>query len=383
MDLPGLLGPGQRPVAGRLAVLAALPFLLVSCQVGAQAGRQTPQAATATKPALALAENAPVEPSPTPSAPAPALSAGASPPATPWPGLASMPTNTAVPTATPIPTASPTPSVTPTASPLPTRVNGLTIDQFIVMPSQVRSHVQAIYLRGQALGRDAHAFSRLGASTVATTLFLTRFDSGRYNLGDYDYLQPAIDHFAGSYGRLGVAVRRGLTAWAVFSPSWASKESCQPDEDVLSCEIRLHNPGLILVVMGTNDTGPAADFEANMRRLIEETTKQGIIPVLLTKADRYEGPDNRNNNILRRLAAEYQIPLLDFDRLAGTLPDRGLTADGVHLTLFDAHDYTQAKGFERGYGLLNLSTLMILETVRQQMVAAGNRPPVASPPPAP
>lgn len=375
--------PGHPALAGRAAVLAALLLLLAGCQAGAQASRRTLQEAAVTKPALALAETNPTMPSPTHAAPVPILSAGVSPQATPRPRPASLPTNTAVPTATPIPTASPTPTITPTASPPSTRVNGLAIDHFVIMPPQVRSHVQAIYLRGQALGRDAHAFSRLGASTVATTLFLTRFDSGRYNLGDYAYLQAAIDHFAGSYGRLGVAVRRGLSAWAVFSPSWASKESCQPDEDILSCEIRLHNPGLILVVMGTNDTGPAADFEANMRRLIEETSKQGIIPVLLTKADRYEGPDNRNNNILRRLAAEAQIPLLDFDLLASTLPDRGLTADGVHLTLFDAHDYTQAKGFERGYGLLNLSTLMVLEAVRQQMVAAGHRPPVASPPPAP
>ena len=66
---------------------------------------------------------------------------------------------------------------------------------------------------------------------------------------------------------------------------------------------------------------------------------EGVIPVLATKADRFEGEDNRNNKIIRQAAYDYRVPLWDFDLLAGTLPGRGMGADDVHLTFFDYYDY--------------------------------------------
>jgi hypothetical protein len=67
-----------------------------------------------------------------------------------------------------------------------------------------------------------------------------------------------------------------------------------------------------------------------MRQIVEFTITNNVVPVLGTKADRIE-ESNINNEIVRRLAAEYQIPLWDFDLVAETLPNRGLGADEVHL----------------------------------------------------
>jgi hypothetical protein len=239
------------------------------------------------------------------------------------------------------------------------------------MPDEVRQHVRAIFGEGQAYGRNPRAFSKLGDSVTLTDHYLTRFDSGHYNLGEYDYLQATIAHYGGSFARYGVATRIGLHAWSIFDPLWANKEWCLPDEDMVACELRLFNPSVLLVKIGSNDSGAASAFDKNMRQLVEFAIDNGVIPILATKADRFEGPDDRNNRMIRQIAQEYQIPLWDYDLVAGTLPRRGLSGDDVHMTMADADDYTKAETFERGYPVSDLTALMTLYEVLQEVTAAG------------
>lgn len=267
---------------------------------------------------------------------------------------------TAVAIAVPTTTSDPHPAQAAVAASLPPALNGLPIDAIVVLTGDVQQHVREIYAAGQALGRNPRAFSKIGDSTIQNPYFLARFDGGAYNLGDYAYLQPVIDHFAGSFGREGMAVRRGLHSWSILNPAWADKTLCQPDETPIACEFRVHNPSVVLIRLGANDSGAAKLFDQNMRQIVEHSIANGVIPVLGTKADRHEGPDNTNNNILRQIAADYRIPLWDFDQLAQTLPYSGLAADGVHMTSFYAHDYTLPEALQRGHGAHNLSALMVL-----------------------
>jgi hypothetical protein len=246
----------------------------------------------------------------------------------------------------------------------PNGINGIPLTSIIVMPPQTVATVRMIYGVGQAFNRNPAAFSKLGDSTIENPYFLARFDTTEYNLGSYSYLQPTLDAFRGSFGRDSVAVRRGLHSWSVYDPMWADPRQCIRPETVLSCEIRLNNPMMLIIKLGSNDVGVPDQFEANMRRLVVDTTMQGVIPVLSTKADRHEG-SNTNNEIIRKLAAEYNVPLWDFDLLAGTLPARGLGEDQVHLTTFYAHDWRQADALTRGYGLMNLTGLMMVNAVWQ------------------
>lgn len=263
-------------------------------------------------------------------------------------------------------TAAPTVEAPPGSTPVQITVNGLQKERIIVMSPAVRENVRDIYRRGLGLGRDSHAFSKLGASIIATVHFLTRWDTGPYDLGPYSYLQPAVDHFAGSFEWEGVGTRVGLHAWAVFNPAWANKELCRANENVIACELRLHNPSVLLIILGTNDLDPEK-FEEKLGEILVYCIDEGVIPVLATKADRYADPDDENNGIIRKLATEYAVPLWDFDLVAATLPGRGIGEDEVHLTLFDQYDYTLEKAFERGYGLYNLTALMALEEVREEM----------------
>jgi hypothetical protein len=265
-------------------------------------------------------------------------------------------------------------AATPTLRPmLATRtvsstINGLPQGDFVLIPDDVIQHAAEIFLRGRAMGRDAHRFSVLGDSIADPSAFLTGFDEGQYDLGDYAYLQPVIDYYMGSFVRQGVTVRPGLNMTAVFDPLWADKEICEPDETILDCELRLHNPSVLLILVGTNDA--AVTFEERMRPVVQFSIDSGVIPILVTKAFSAGGGNNPRNEILRKIAAEYQIPLWDFGLVADTLPNRGLDADGVHMTLFPEHDYTLSWALASGYGAYNLTALMALDAILQDVVLA-------------
>lgn len=294
------------------------------------------------------------------------------------PTMAPEPTATATPSATatpPEPTPTPVPP-SPTPTPRgPTQINGVPMDQIAVMDEETQDHVRAIFAKGQEMGRDPRTFSKLGDSLIATPHFLTQFDSGRYNLGDYGYLQEVIDYYAGSFARYGVAVLPGLHSWAVFDPLWADKDWCLPNESVLACEVRLNNPSILLVLLGTNDSGSPAGFNANLREVVEYCIENGIVPVLATKADRFEGPDNANNISIRQVAADYKVPLWEFDTFADTLPGRGLGDDNVHLSTYPEGDYSQPEALQRGYSAHNLTALVVLDAIHNLTLPLIKSPP--------
>jgi hypothetical protein len=283
-----------------------------------------------------------------------------------------IPTETIIPTATATAEPTLTPSSTPTVTPIPVLVNGIPVDEIVIMDQEVRRQIRETFARGQELGRDAHVFSKIGDSVTLTPHFLTFFDSGRYVLGEYEYLQPAIDYFAGSFERYGVATRIGLHAWSLFDPLWADKDWCLPNEDMVACELRLNNPSVLLIRLGSNDAGAEAAFNDNMRALVEYALENGIVPILGTKADRFEGLDDRNNRIIREIAADYHLPLWDFDHVAETIPQRGLGSDDVHMTMYDSNDYTDPESFTRGYPVSDLTALMALNAVYQEIINPGD-----------
>ncbi|GAB4526023.1 MAG: hypothetical protein OHK0046_42420 [Anaerolineae bacterium] len=316
-----------------------------------------------------------------------ALVSGCSGGAVHLPTLASLPKSTDTPTPSPTHTPTRTPHPTqivvtpavvrlPTFTPTPPRpptLNGLPLETLIVLSSETRAHMREVYARGQRLGRDPHAFSKLGDSTIENPHFLDRFDGEDYNLGAYAYLEPTIAHYQGSFARRSAAVRRGLHAWSVFDPGWAADPACLPNEHVLDCELRVHNPSMIFIRLGTNDRGVPESFDQSLQQVVAHCLENGVIPLLGTKADRRDGAHNINNTIIRKVAEAYQVPLWDFDLAAETLPGRGLTVDNVHMTTFYAHDYTLPAAFQSGYGVHNLLALLVLDDIRREVMNEGGR----------
>jgi hypothetical protein len=89
---------------------------------------------------------------------------------------------------------------------------------------------------------------------------------------------------------------------------------------------------IVFIALGTQEQYSWKDFEQNYRPMVEHALAKGVLPVLVTKADDIEtvsGADSGYiNGVIRKLASEYQVPLLDFDAATRELPNHGLIDEG-------------------------------------------------------
>ncbi len=231
------------------------------------------------------------------------------------------------------------------------------------MVPSVSDRARAIYQSGLAQGNNARAFSKVGDCESQAIWYLTDFDHGQgaYSLGPYAYLQPVIDYYAGSFGRISMAAHASLNAASLMSPLWADRSTCKAGESPLACETRLWRPSLALVMLGTNDSPRPANFEGNMRKVLDTLIGQGVLPVLATKADNLEG-DGSINATIARLAAEYDIPLWNYWAATQPLPHHGLQPDGAHITV-GPNRFDDPKAMESGWAIRNLTALQALDAV--------------------
>ena len=271
------------------------------------------------------------------------------------------PTNTPESTSTPKPTETvdntPTFTLTPSATP-DLRLKPEEWQQWPILP-ELSPAMQAVFEQGQALGRDPHIFSVLGDCQSAPTYFLAMYDEDRYTLEEGQAaLQETIDWYAGSFAHRSVTVENGLNAASALNPLWAmTHEECESTETPVACEIRLSNPSLILVSLGTNWL-PSASFEEYvdyLNQIVDIILEQGVIPVLSTKADNGEGDYNRNLAMVQ-VAYDRQLPLWNFWAAVKDLPNFGLDKDRQNVYL----NY-------KGWDIRNISGLELLDTLRRQL----------------
>ncbi len=273
--------------------------------------------------------------------------------------------------------ATPTPApAIPTVGPLfvkssartnPSAINGVPISRVAVIPDAVRAHIREVYARGQTLGRDARAFSKIGDSTMVYPPFLAAFDSTGFSLGQFAALQPTIDLYAGSFARTSAAARKGMHTWTEFDPDWVSSDDCRSGEGPLDCELRLHNPSIAIIRLGANDFYTVNTFREHLVRIVDVCLERGVVPILGTKPDRLEGDSNALNRIIGQVATEKRIPLWDYDVIAATVPNKGLEKDGVHIRGGGSHNYAAAKAFASGDSLEDLTALILLDAVRREL----------------
>lgn len=258
------------------------------------------------------------------------------------------------------------PSATPPGSPTPTPDTRLPPERWqewpvIPTPSEA---MRIIYRQGLAAGRNPQHFSKIGDCQNVDTYFLAVFDHpGEYSLGaQYAYLQPTIDHFKGSWSRTSLAVKGGMNVASALSPLWADPKQCEKGETPVACEIRWHNPSLVIISMETWwGKKPAATYEAYLRQLVEYVLSQNIVPILATKADNLEG-DHSINAAIARVAYDYDIPLWNFWTAVQPLPNHGLSPDGFHLT-FARNFFDDPARMQSAWPWRNLTALQTLDAV--------------------
>jgi LysM repeat protein len=243
--------------------------------------------------------------------------------------------------------------------------------------SDFSPRVAEIFRAGQARGNRANVFALIGDSNTENPKFLRAFDTGSYDLGGrYAYLQDTIRFFAGSFNRVSPAARGGFSTAKALDPGAADPSMCASGETPVDCELRLQRPSAALVLIGTGDQHSWQGFEERFRRIVQTTIDAGVVPILITKGDDLEHRDNSApsgyiNSVIRRVALEYQVPLLNFSQVLDALPSRGFIEDGFHYNWPSdgrTADFTPDK-LVYGFNQRNLTALQALDVLRRLIIA--------------
>ncbi len=186
-----------------------------------------------------------------------------------------------------------------------------------------------IYRSGIWAGRDANRFTVIGDCNSESPVYLGRFAAGGYDTSSYPALASTVNWFTESFTRTSLATHGSFNASSAFDTAWSDPNQCRSDEGPLACELRVSNASILIVALGTGDQHDWSSFETNYRAIIEYTLNQGVLPVLMTKADALESqeggaPAGYINSVIRRLGAEYRVPVIDFYLATRNLPNHGL-----------------------------------------------------------
>jgi hypothetical protein len=242
--------------------------------------------------------------------------------------------------------------------------------------------MKAVYARGLTDGHDPHRFSKIGDCQNINTYFLAMFDSGSYRLGtDYAYLQPTIDYFSGSWSRKSLAVKGGLNVIAVQNPMWTQivekyvnkPGTCKKGETPLVCELRENNPSFALISMEESWDGSLSIYDQNLRSIVKYVLSLDIVPILATRSELLT-QDRQINDMVVKVAKDYDLPLWNFGAAAAKLPNAGLMNDGVgfHLTRMEGQSqamFDDPKMMQLGFTWRNLTALQTLDAIRKDVGA--------------
>jgi hypothetical protein len=191
---------------------------------------------------------------------------------------------------------------------------------------------RAIYRNSASYGKDVQMFTVAGDCNSQPAVYLQRIAAGLYDVSRLGPLQATVVRFGRSFSRISLAARGGFDTSGMLDPSWADPALCDKTVGPFACEVWVSRASVIFIELGTGDQYEWKNFEQNYRPLVEHALKKGVLPVLATKADDLEAasgaPSGYINSVIRTLALEYKVPLLDFWAASRTLPNNGLLDEG-------------------------------------------------------
>ncbi len=259
----------------------------------------------------------------------------------------------------------------------PTTVNSTSLAKLYAIPviPMISDAMATLYQEGQNSGNASNAITKVGDSLSANVQYLIPMSNDQLELGPYDYLTDTVHYYGKSMATDSVAARIGMSTYGIVDPFWADKSKCEAAETPLDCEFRLKKPSVAFIMFGPNDVRSMTEdkYAGQMRQIIEDTLKHGVIPVVSTFSTH---PDEEffwqsiNFNLqLIALAQEYQIPLINLWAAARILPDYGLDQDKVHLKVSGFNYLKYDTGHEAFYGvsLHNLLSICTLDDIRHKL----------------
>lgn len=217
---------------------------------------------------------------------------------------------------------------------------------------------------------------KVGDSNSANRAYLTPISENNYTLSPYDMLAESVNHFAENMGVNEIAARVGLNGFSLFDTFWSPLDMCETDETPLTCEYRVSRPTIAVIMFGPNDLRVlnSTEYEEQMQRIIEETLDAEVIPVLSTFSSDPEedtwDQSLRFNLILVDLAERFDIPLVNLWAAAQALPNAGIGADNVHMTVSGGSlDLSQGHESRFGVPLQNLLVLHTIDAIYDAVIA--------------
>jgi hypothetical protein len=213
--------------------------------------------------------------------------------------------------------------------------------------SSVLRNARAIYQRGQQLGNFPNSFMKMGESNTGGTVYMCTFEWGKYDLGTYEELLPIVEWFnqTQSFCRTNMTAGNGFSTATVLDPLWAPADQCESNESPLACEIRKSKPSYAFIYFGIADMGAITDdeYRQNLNTIIRILSNSGVIPILTTfpMSDKFnDGKPQQFNQIIREVAADRRVPLIDLRVAVYNYPDHGTGEDGYHLSVRSVEETT-------------------------------------------
>lgn len=245
------------------------------------------------------------------------------------------------------------------------------------------AHVRQVFAAGRARNR-AEVFAKIGDSITESGSFAQDIGHGWFELGTYAGLQPTIQRF--SRRRLGANADDNSfsRASAAATAGWTTEDLLQGGDDCpVERELRALRPAFAVVMIGTNDVErvPADAYERNLREILRRVEARSVVAAVSTIPDHlgtaeFTARSREYNGIIRRVAADMHLPLLDYHAAMSTLPHAGISDDNVHPSSFVENGDTRAAvftpaGLRHGYNVRNLTLLLMLERLVETVGSAG------------
>jgi GDSL-like Lipase/Acylhydrolase family len=256
---------------------------------------------------------------------------------------------------------------------------------------------------GLKLGKRPDVFSKVGDSISESPAFLQGLGCGDWTPGRHADLAATVGFFAArtlpgrsddcpvvnSFSRHGPAARGLQFSSYALSPGAATYyyPECGSTETPLACDYRVIRPAYAVIMFGTNDAlldiaTPESTAE-NLQHIVTFSRRSGVQPILSTippRPDR-EAKAEAINAATYEMARRRHVPIINLWRALNPLPNRGLSSDNVHPSLFGGPGCTglcdpnscrpacqsanfTAAGLRFGYDQRNLLTLRTLEELR-------------------
>jgi hypothetical protein len=202
------------------------------------------------------------------------------------------------------------------------------LPNWVSVPAGARKTYAALVKKG----RPGGIFSVAGDCNSEPDAYIRRLANGAFDAAKYPQFAGVIRRFERSFLRRSYAASGSFNANAMFDPTWTDPDICY-GEGPLVCEVWRSSASIMFISLGTGDQFDWKNFEGQYTRVLTTTLERGALPVLFTKADRLEteqhgAPPDAINSVIRRIARERELPLIDFAAIASTLPNNGLREEG-------------------------------------------------------